>query len=78
MKPNSRTRAQSRAPGNPIQKLIEERGGVAQFARDLSRVCGYAVPWATVNNWKLRGAVSKGMVLHVHPLTRAPLTDLLR
>ena len=78
MKTSKRKKPVQRALSNPIAKLIEERGGVARFARDLSKVCGYEIGWERVNNWRIRGAVSKGMVLYVHQLTRAPLRDLLR
>jgi hypothetical protein len=61
-----------------IGELIQERGSVAQFARDLSLVSGQEVSWARVNNWILRDSVSKNMAIHVHKLTRAPLADLLR
>lgn len=61
-----------------IGKLIQDRGSVAQFARDLSKVSGQEVTWARVNNWILRDSVSKSMAVYVHLLTRAPLTDLLR
>lgn len=61
-----------------IGQLIQERGSVAQFARDLSKLSGEKVTWARVNNWIIRGSVSKSMALYVHKLTRAPLADLLR
>jgi hypothetical protein len=61
-----------------IAQIVQERGSVAQFARDLSKVSGQDVTWARVNNWILRDSVSKGMAVYVHMLTRAPLTDLLR
>ena len=61
-----------------IGQLIQERGSVAQFARDLSKLSGQNVTWARVNNWIIRGSVSKSMALYVHKLTRAPLADLLR
>ena len=71
-------RQQSRSGGKSIAKLIEQRGSVAQFARDLSRLCGWEVSWGCVNNWRLRNTVSKHMAIHVHRLTGAPFTDLLR
>jgi hypothetical protein len=61
-----------------IAKLIEQRGSVAQFARDLSRLCGRKVTWGCVNNWKIRNSVSKNMVIYVHRLTGVPFNDLLR
>ena len=61
-----------------IAQIVQERGSVAQFARDLSKVSGEEVTWARVNNWILRDSVSKSMAVYVHMLTRAPLTDLLR
>lgn len=64
--------------GKAIATLIEQRGGVAQFARDLSKVSGKPVSWGCVNAWKIRNTISKGMVLYVHQLTGAPLQDLLR
>jgi len=39
---------------------------------------GQEITWSRVNNWKIRGAVSKNMVVYVHRLTGTPLIDLLR
>ena len=61
-----------------IAKMIEERGSTAQFARDLSKLSGQEITWSRVNNWKIRDAVSKNMVVYVHRLTGTPLIDLLR
>ena len=71
-------KAQTRSRRYSIAKLIEKHGTVAQFARDLSKVAKQEVTWAQVNAWKIRGEVSKDMILHVHRLTGAPLADLLR
>ena len=61
-----------------IAKLITARGTVAEFARDLSRLTGQEISWARVNAWKIRDAVPKQMVLHVHELTGVELSSLLR
>ena len=74
----NRRRRQDGSRRKSVAKLIEQRGSVAQFARDLSRLCGRKVTWGCVNNWKIRNSVSKNMVIYVHQLTGAPLTDLLR
>jgi hypothetical protein len=76
--PTKRREAQTRSRQSSVAKLIEKHGTVAQFARDLSKVSKQEVTWAQVNAWKIRGAVSKDMILHVHRLTGAPLIDLLR
>ena len=73
-----RPEAQTRSRQSSVAKLIEKHGTVAQFARDLSKVSKQEVTWAQVNAWKIRGAVSKDMILHVHRLTGAPLIELLR
>lgn len=77
-KPVKKRAAQPRSRHGSIAKLIERHGSVAQFARDLSKLAKREITWAQVNNWKIRDAVSKEMILHVHHLTGAPLTDLLR
>lgn len=77
-KPIKKRKAQTRSRRNSIAKLIERHGSVAQFARDLSKLTKQEVTWAQVNNWKIRGAVSKDMIVHVHRLTGVPLIDLLR
>jgi hypothetical protein len=78
-KPRKKTApARTAARRHPIAKLIEARGGVAQFARDLSRVSGEDITWSRVNNWKIRNTLPKTMVVYVHQLTGAPLKDLLR
>ena len=61
-----------------IAKLITDRGTVAEFARDLSRLTGQEISWARVNAWKIRDTVPKQMVLHVHQLTGVELSKLLR
>jgi hypothetical protein len=61
-----------------IAKLISDRGTVAQFARDLSRLTGQEISWGRVNAWKIRDAVPKQMLLHVHELTGVELSRLLR
>ena len=61
-----------------IAKLIAQRGTVAEFARDLSRLSGQEISWARVNAWKIRDAVPKHMLLHVHQLTGVELVKLLR
>jgi hypothetical protein len=71
-------RARSRSGHRSIAQLIRDRGSVAQFARDLSKISGRPVTWARVNNWIIRGSVSKAMAVYVHKLTGAPLADLLR
>ena len=73
-----KTQKAARSRRRTIAQIVQERGSVAQFARDLSKVSGQEVTWARVNNWILRDSVSKGMAVYVHMLTRAPLTDLLR
>ena len=77
-RPIKRRQAQTRSRRSSIAKLIEKHGSVAQFARDLSKLSKQEVTWAQVNAWKIRGAVSKDMIVHVHRLTGAPLVDLLR
>ncbi|MGZ5168967.1 MAG: hypothetical protein ACXWCY_16195 [Burkholderiales bacterium] len=67
----------ARSHRRTIGQLVQERGSIAQFARDLSQISGEEVTWARVNNWILRDSVSKNMAVHVHKLTRAPLADLL-
>jgi hypothetical protein len=76
--PVKKREAQPRSRHRSIAKLIEKHGSAAQFARDLSRLAKQEVTWAQVNNWKIRDAVSKDMILHVHRLTGVPLTELLR
>ena len=76
--PIKKRQAQTRSRHSSIARLIEKHGSVAQFARDLSTVAKQQVTWAQVNAWKIRGAVSKDMILHVHHLTGAPLAELLR
>ena len=61
-----------------VANVIRTRGTVAQFARDLSKVSGQEITWARVNAWKIRDAIPKQMVLHVHRLTGIELTELLR
>jgi hypothetical protein len=61
-----------------IAKLIKQRGSVADFARDLSRLTGRPVSWETVYGWIRRGGIPKRMLLPVHQLTGAPFVDLLR
>jgi hypothetical protein len=61
-----------------VAKVIRTRGTVAQFARDLSKVSGQEITWARVNAWKIRDAIPKQMVLHVHRLTGIELSELLR
>ena len=73
-----KTQKAGRSRRRTIAQIVQERGSVAQFARDLSKVSGQEVTWARVNNWILRDSVSKSMAVYVHMLTRAPLTDLLR
>ena len=73
-----KTQKAARSRRRTIAQIVQERGSVAQFARDLSKVSGQEVTWARVNNWILRDSVSKSMAVYVHMLTRAPLTDLLR
>lgn len=60
-----------------VAKVIATRGTIAQFARDLSKVSGQEVTWARANAWKLRDAIPKQMVLHVHRLTGIPISRLL-
>jgi hypothetical protein len=67
----------ARSRRRTIAELVQGRGSIAQFARDLSQISGEEVTWARVNNWILRDSVSKNMAVHVHKLTRAPLADLL-
>ena len=73
-----KTQKAVRSRRRTIAQIVQQRGSVAQFARDLSKVSGQEVTWARVNNWILRDSVSKSMAVYVHMLTRAPLTDLLR
>jgi hypothetical protein len=61
-----------------VAKLITDRGTVADFARDLSRLTGQEISWARVNAWKIRDTVPKQMLLHVHRLTGVELSKLLR
>ena len=61
-----------------VANVIRTRGTVAQFARELSKVSGQEITWARVNAWKIRDAIPKQMVLHVHRLTGIELTELLR
>ena len=71
-------RARAHSGRRPIAQLIRERGSVAQFARDLSKISGQPVTWARVNNWIIRGSVSKTMAVYVHKLTGVSLAELLR
>jgi hypothetical protein len=77
-RPIRKRQAQTRSRESSVAKLIAKHGTVAQFARDLSKVAKQEVTWAQVNAWKIRGAVSKDMIVHVHRLTGAPLIELLR
>lgn len=76
-KTSKRAKRRNVSQQSTLDKLLEERGSVAQFARDLSKSSGQEISWARVNGWKIRGAVSKSMVLHVHRLTGVPLSKLL-
>jgi hypothetical protein len=71
-------RGRARPGRRSLAQVIRERGSVAQFARDLSKLSGEPVTWARVNNWIIRGSVSKTMAVYVHKLTGAPLAELLR
>jgi hypothetical protein len=75
-RPNPKREAAGRRVS--IAKLITERGTVAEFARELSRLTGEEISWARVNAWKIRDAVPKHMLLHVHKLTGVELSKLLR
>jgi hypothetical protein len=70
-------RRPARSRRRTIAQIVQQRGSIAQFARDLSHISGQDVTWARVNNWILRDSVSKSMAFYVHKLTRAPLADLL-
>jgi len=78
MKSKRKPRGKARSKKSIASLIGHQRGSIAQFARDLSKISGRQVKWGTVNNWKLRNRVPRGWVLHVHKLTGARLEDLLR
>ena len=60
-----------------LAQLLEGKGNLADFARNLSKVIRKPVAWETVYAWIQRGSVPKGMLLHVQKVTGARIDQLL-
>lgn len=64
---------------NVVDRAIEigGEGNASEFARRLSKYCGFEVSRQAVNNWRRRGAFSRNVVIGVHSMTNLPMTDLV-
>lgn len=66
------------------QKTVVDRaidtvadGSMSEFARKLTKQCGFEITRQRVFNWKRRGCFSRDVVVPVHELSGINMTELV-